>query len=577
MAPDSRRRLARALLRGALTFLVSAALAAPLAAIWGLGRTEITDYLGPNRTKIAVDYTGETRIDLGPLGNAYLPMSYGPIGMSITVDGIESGEGGDGAEGDSLLSKQTLQSYLNLYKEPREAMSGIAQRLQHDAVRRAIPAEIVLVLVMIGWTQRKRFLSPRLAAMSRSQHAVLAYLVVLTVTSAVVVAPTHTRPAPARYPVTAAEGTRFAGLTVDSPVLDDLIDRGTKGLQTLASRQDQAVKKYVHQVKHGLKKDADKLAKPASNEQRLFGFSDLHCNIAMTKIWKWLVKKTDPDLAFSTGDDTDNGTAAERFCITQESEMVGDRPFVDAPGNHDSNSTTGDQQRAAGTKVLDGKITEVDDIRFLGDADPEHNPPFSIERVHERSETEAEMGNRMIKTAAGGNVDVIMMHQPRATAPVIDEKNPPSKLVAWGHLHDEKGPKVIHHEDGSWTVAMQMGTAGGKANPTITSFSTPFSTPRKSADAYFYFRDRKTGLITGVQPVHAAPDGSVDIQDRIDTGDLTELPDETRKRLDGQATPSPQESQSSGSQEPPEPGTTSEPGKTSSAGKSSVPTPGGSR
>lgn len=561
-SPHRRRQLLRALLRGVLTVVISAALAAPMAAIWGLGRTHITEYLGPNRTSIKVDYSGETRVDLGPLGNAYLPMSYGPVGLSITVKGFSAADGGD-----SLVSKQALESYLNLYKQPREAMSGIQQRLTHDAVRRAIPAEAVLVVVMLGWTQRKRFLSPRLAEMSRGRHAVLAYLAVVTITSSVVVAPTHTHEQPARYPVTAAKGTRLDGLTVDSLLLDKLIDRGSKGLSKLSHRQDEAVKAYVHTAKKSLKKHSGRLAKPKENEQRIFGFSDLHCNIAMSKIWTQLVKKTDPDVAFDTGDDTDNGSAVERTCITRASKMIGDRPLVVAMGNHDSNKTTGDQWRSTDAKLLDGNVTEANDVRFLGDADPEHNPPFSIDRIHERDETEAEMGHRMVKTARGRDVDVIMAHQPRATAPVIKTKNPPAKLVAWGHLHEEKGPKVIHHDDGSWTVAMQMGTAGGKANPMITAISTPFSAPRKSADSYFYFRDKATGLITGVQPVHAGTDGKVHIEHRIDTGDLTKLPDKTRKRLDGGggSSPSPSASQTSPEGGTPKPGTTSEPGKTSSA------------
>ena len=56
---------------------------------------------------------------------------------------------------------------------------------------------------------------------------------------------------------------------------------------------------------------------------------------------------------------------------------------------------------------------------------------------------------------------------------------------------------------------------------------------------YFYFRDNATGLITGVQPVHFRPDARVVIEDRIATGDLAELPLETRIRLSGaSSTPS---------------------------------------
>jgi hypothetical protein len=86
---------------------------------------------------------------------------------------------------------------------------------------------------------------------------------------------------------------------------------------------------------------------------------------------------------------------------------------------------------------------------------------------------------------------------------------------------------------------MQEGTAGGVRQPTFTSFSTPFSPPLISADVYFYFRDNATGLITGVQPVHFQPNAKVVIEDRISTGDLANLPLETRVRLGGgSATPS---------------------------------------
>ena len=78
--------------------------------------------------------------------------------------------------------------------------------------------------------------------------------------------------------------------------------------------------------------------------------------------------------------------------------------------------------------------------------------------------------------------------------------------MLWGHFHCQSGPTVITHDDGSWTVGMQQGTAGGVRQPTFTSFSTPFSPPLISADVYFYFRDTATGLITGVQPVHFLPD-----------------------------------------------------------------------
>jgi len=128
------------------------------------------------------------------------------------------------------------------------------------------------------------------------------------------------------------------------------------------------------------------------------------------------------------------------------------------------------------------------------------------------------------------------VHQPVAARVVMNAPDPPASLVLWGHYHAQAGPQVIRHEDGSWTVGMQEGTAGGVRQPTFTSFSTPFSPPLISADVYFYFRDNATGLITGVQPVHFEPNGKVVIDDRIATGNLANLPPETRTKLGGAAT-----------------------------------------
>ena len=39
---------------------------------------------------------------------------------------------------------------------------------------------------------------------------------------------------------------------------------------------------------------------------------------------------------------------------------------------------------------------------MLGDDDPEHNIPFSVERVRDRAETEEEMAQRLVDVARGG-------------------------------------------------------------------------------------------------------------------------------------------------------------------------------
>jgi predicted phosphodiesterase len=335
-----------------------------------------------------------------------------------------------------------------------------------------------------------------------------------------------------RYPVAVADGGRFSSLTVDSVLLADVLDRGIKGIRLLSERQQRAVKSYLDSAAGSLAAQLDDLPKPRSDETMILGFSDLHCNQPMTELIARLVRATEPSVVLSSGDDTVNGTAAERGCVRREAAIPNGVPFLVASGNHDSDVTEA-QMRSAGMTVLDGQVIEAAGLNVLGDDDPEHNVPFSVDRVKDRPESEEELAQRLVEVTRDKHTDVLLVHQPVAARVIMNAPNPPAPLVLWGHYHAQSGPRVIMHDDGSWTVGMQEGTAGGVREPTFTSFSTPFSPPLISADVYFYFRDNATGLITAVQPVHFRPEARVVIDDRIATGDLTRLPPETRMKLSG--------------------------------------------
>jgi predicted phosphodiesterase len=517
-----------------LTLLVALA-AAPLAAVWAVSHARVEDYLGPHRVSFASNFTGEVELNLGPIGNAYVASPVRPVGVTITVGGV-----GTAAENvNSLSSEQTLTAYASLYNDPDEAVSGIVERLTRDAVRKGLEAEAVLLLGVAVWRLRRYLVPPWIVTRVTPRRAAAAYLTVVALLVGSILVPQ--KPQETRYPVAIAGG-RFASLTVDSVLLADVLDRGIKGIRLLSSRQQQAVQTYIDTAALSLSTQLDAVPKPDSEESMILGFSDLHCNQAMTELISRLVQVSSPSLIVSSGDDTVNGTAAERGCVRREARIANGVPFMVATGNHDSDVTEA-QMRRDGMTVLDGQVVEAAGLAVLGDDDPEHNIPFSVERTKDRSESEEEMAQRLVAVADNKRSDVLLVHQPAAARVIMDTPDLPARLVLWGHYHAESGPKVIMHDDGSWTVGMQEGTAGGVRQPTFTSFSTPFSPPLISADVYFYFRDNATGLITGVQPVHFRPDAKVVIADRIATGDLANLSAETRIKLGGtSATPSAQAS-----------------------------------
>jgi hypothetical protein len=331
-------------------------------------------------------------------------------------------------------------------------------------------------------------------------------------------------------------------VTVDSPVLADLLDRSVKGVTLLSARQQQVVRTYIDTTVADLSRQIDRLPQAQPGESLLLGFSDLHCNQAMTELIGRLAQATKPRAVLDSGDDTVNGTAVEKTCVRREAGIAPGVPMLVSSGNHDSDITEA-QQRSEGMVVLDGSTVDAAGLRVLGDDDPEHNLPFSVDRVLDRTESEEQMADRLLRAAGDRPVDALLVHQPAASVVLMTAPNPPARLVVWGHFHSQASPSVVYHDDGSWTVGMQEGTAGGVRQPTITSFSTPFSPPLINADVYFYYRDDATGLITGVQPVHFTPDARVVLDDRIPTGDLARLPLDTRLRLGGtDPTPTPESS-----------------------------------
>ena len=527
----SRPALVAGVLRALGSTLVAALLAAPFAAAWGIGHAQVDDYLGPHQVSFASNFSGEVELDLGPIGNAYLPSPAAPVGVTATVGSV----GSVATSLNALFSQQTLTAYVGLYEDPELAVEGIVDRLELDALAEAAKVEALLLGAFALWRLRRQLLSPWVARTVTRRRTAVAYLAVLVLVLGSVLAPRA--PEGIRIPVSPAAGSRFAALTVDSRVLADLVDRSVRGVTLLSGRQQRAVETYIDTAVADLSAQIGRLPQPEPGESLLLGFSDLHCNQAMTELIGRLAQATQPRAVLSSGDDTVNGTAVEKTCIRREAGITGDVPLVVSSGNHDSDVTEA-QQRAEGMVVLDGATVDAAGLRILGDDDPEHNIPFSVERTRDRAESEEQMAERLLTAARPRPVDALMVHQPAASAVLLAAADPPARLILWGHLHAQKGPQVIYHQDGSWTVGMQAGTAGGVRQPTITSFSTPFSTPLIRADVYFYYRDDATGLITGVQPVHFTPDAEVVIDPRTATGDLDLLPPETRARLGG-LTPSP--------------------------------------
>ena len=139
-------------------------------------------------------------------------------------------------------------------------------------------------------------------------------------------------------------------------------------------------------------------------------------------------------MVLSSGDDTVNGTAAERGCIRREAAIPSGVPFVVATGNHDSDVTEA-QMRSDGMTVLDGQVVEAGGSRRARRRRP------GAQHSLQRRPYQGSAGERRRDGATAGRYrptisdsDVILVHQPAAARVIMDSPNLPVPLVLWGHL-----------------------------------------------------------------------------------------------------------------------------------------------
>ena len=77
---------------------------------------------------------------------------------------------------------------------------------------------------------------------------------------------------------------------------------------------------------------------------------------------------------------------------------------------------------------------------MLGDDDPEHNVPFSVERTKDRPESEEEHGGTAGRGRRQQAKRCAARSPTRRRRVIMDTPNLPVRLVLWGHYHAESGP-----------------------------------------------------------------------------------------------------------------------------------------
>jgi predicted phosphodiesterase len=178
--------------------------------------------------------------------------------------------------------------------------------------------------------------------------------------------------------------------------------------------------------------------------------SDLHSNPVGIELCKSLAARFKVDFLINAGDLTDMGSQLETGA-TQELAAVG-VPQLFVAGNHDSPETINFVAGLPDSRVLDGQMFTLKDVKVLGFAHPLSAVP-AVEYESPEEEEEAykkQMARIEEAVLAQGRPDILVVHESRLGKELI----PLAGLVVAGHDHR------IRIEEGPDGVLVNPGTTG---------------------------------------------------------------------------------------------------------------------
>lgn len=177
--------------------------------------------------------------------------------------------------------------------------------------------------------------------------------------------------------------------------------------------------------------------------------ADIHLNPNAWPIMRSIVDQYDVDVVLDVGDIADQGTSLENALLTPIETL--DVPYVYIRGNHDSFATERAIEEMENTVVLDDEVAEVSGLTIAGIGDPRFTPDRSTD-VDDGSVLLS--GEQLAETMAASDepVDLAMVHDPVAADPLAGL----TPLVLAGHRHKREDVDL-----GDGTQLLVQGSSGG--------------------------------------------------------------------------------------------------------------------
>jgi hypothetical protein len=537
--------------------------ALPAAALYALTATRVHDDVGIVPATLSLS-RGHSALQTGLLGGTIYDSDLTRFGLGITV--TLDGPPGDLSKIHSLGSpelKKAEKVYTSMFDHPGSIKAGYSAALVKALTRTFVRMEIgaglslgaaALLISGLGAAGAQR----RTALVSLG--ALLLLSIGYTVHRYVEWKQANAVPSPT-FPIGMLASTPLSSARADNQttaaLIDNIVPLAQRELQREQEENTQFVKRAYDSV-DDLVASGD-VAVPAPDETACLLLSDVHANADMIAVYRHLVERLDTtygpgtvDVTLFDGDQT-YGSASAKTAVDAMAKISTEEYAV--VGNHDSDLTI-DQMQDAGMHLLDGQVQKTGTgLTAVGATDPQltkQGQLFSastITRPGYDGVSEADAGRALLEAMQQAHPTIGLAHEPYAFAPILDVHvshdamtrwfaagrrtadsdtganaddgvpDIPASAVAYGHWHRRFYYRVAGNTDGTWTVVMELGTAGG-ASPklSLSYFSTPQTIPGKEASAAIVVVNKKSNLVTGVQEVTTRRSGEVSVGPRHPVG-----------------------------------------------------------
>jgi len=485
--------------------------------LWGVATASADATFGPHLARYAITLDGQATVDLGPLGTLVIDSPVPVLGARVTVKEIPSTLSAVDLSTTLDSLSDDLREYLELFGAPEQALRAAIHALMVDAMQRAALAAVLsggtllLLRALLGASRR----SELAAAWQRHHGTVSAGVVVVLVLGGTLSASDQRavtddgrREASSVFDDTPLEGARITGRlsglidTYGGYAVDAYRENEAfygRAVATLDDAWDERTATDTAAASRSLLLSPLPVAPAIEDPIVAVVVSDLHCNVGMAQVIKRVAELSSADLVLNAGDSTMDGTAVESYCVNAFADAVpSGADYVIADGNHDS-TVTAAQERAAGAKVLDGRVIEVKGLRILGESDP-HATRIGSGTSMVGAETATALGTRLADVAcADGDVDLLLIHTPTIGTEALTRGCVPSQVS--GHWHRRIGPLRV----GEGVRYVNSSSAGAILNePTVGPL-------RGTAELTILRFDPATGDVIDARLVLVRPDGSVTV------------------------------------------------------------------